>query len=88
MDQITISILTYIGGLILVILIAKIFAKPLKIILKLCLNSLVGCMIMIIINSFSQYHHICLGINPVTAAVCGILGLPGIILLILLQVIL
>ena len=88
MDQVSVSILTYIGGLILVILLAKIFAKPFKIILKLCLNSVTGCLILLIINSFSQFHGIYLGINPVTACVCGILGLPGIVLLILLQVIL
>ena len=88
MDQVSISIMTYIGGLILVILLAKIFAKPFKIILKLCLNSAVGCLIMIIINSFSQFHNIYIGINPVTAAVCGLLGLPGVALLVLLQVIL
>ncbi|MBQ7717736.1 MAG: pro-sigmaK processing inhibitor BofA family protein [Clostridia bacterium] len=88
MDQVSVSILTYIGGLIFLIFMLKLFSKPLKVILKLCLNSVLGCLIMVIINSFSQVHGIFLGINPVTAAVCGILGLPGVVLLVLLQVIL
>ena len=85
MDQTSLSILTYIGGLIGVMLIAKIFWRPFKILLKIFLNSVLGCILILIINTFSPYLHISIGLNPVTALVCGVLGVPGVILLALLQ---
>lgn len=88
MDQTSLSILMYIGGLVMVLLLAKIFFKPLKIILKLCLSSVLGCLVILLINTFSSFIGISIGINPVTALICGVLGLPGVALLVLIQILL
>ena len=81
----SLSIAVYIAALIMVIVLARIFEKPFKFILKLLINSLLGIALIVIINSFSAHTSLVIGINPVNAAVCGLLGVPGVILLILVK---
>lgn len=81
----SLSIAAYIGALILILALARFFAKPFKFILRLLINSVLGIVLIIIINSFSAQTSLFIGINPVTAAVCGLLGVPGVILLVLIK---
>lgn len=82
MDSTSLSIIIYVAGLIFVIVMARLFSKPIKIILRLCLNSVLGCVIIVLVNTFTTIQ---IGINPITAAVCGVLGLPGAALLVALK---
>ena len=81
----SLSIAVYIGALVLVIVLARVFAKPFKFILRLLLNSVLGIALIMLINSFSAQTSLFIGINPVTAAVCGLLGIPGVLLLVLIK---
>ena len=65
----------------------KIFAHPLKKCLKTGRNSLIGALVLWVVNLFSPILNIHMGINPVSALVVGILGVPGLCLLMLLQII-
>lgn len=67
----------------ILILLAKFFSKPMKILFKLIINSVVGAIILIIINYFGARFGIVIGINLITILVAGILGVPGVIFLIL-----
>lgn len=77
--------LGYILGLLIIFTVCKIFFKPLKVIFKFFFSSFLGLAILFIINSFSHITNFYIGINPVTALVLGILGVPGLIMIIILK---
>lgn len=66
-------------GLLLIII--RIFIKPLKTVSMLVLNSALGGAGLYIFNYFAAKVGMSIGINIVTAAICGLLGVPGLILL-------
>ncbi len=76
----------YLLGILLIFVVAKIFFTPLKIILKLILNSVLGVLFLVVINLFSAFTGIYIGINAVTAVALGVLGIPGACLILLLQI--
>lgn len=76
----------YLLGLLIVFVVAKIFLAPVKIILRLLVNSVVAIGVMFAINLLEPVLHIHMGINAVSALVVGILGVPGLCLMMLLQI--
>ena len=77
------SILAIVVPVVLVILALKLLLTPMKIIWKLALNSLSGFICLWLLNMISAYTGITLEINLVTCLFTGFLGTPGIILLVL-----
>lgn len=78
--------LIYISCIIGIFIIGKVFIVPIKIIFKLIINSIVGVILLYIINWVGitwQFH---IGINIITALIVGILGIPGAILLTILKI--
>lgn len=76
-------IFIYILSLCAAIGITILLAKPLKFIFKVLANSVLGCVLILVVNSLTTAVNI--GINSLTAAVCGFLGLPGVMLLVLFE---
>ncbi len=76
----------YILGILLLFVVTKIFFKPLKLFLKLILNSFIGLILLLLINALSGFTGIYVGANPITALVVGGLGIPGLCLILLLQI--
>lgn len=74
-----------IGCALAILIIGKIFAFPIKKILKLVLNTIIGGVIIYIINLVGANFGFHIGLNVITSLVVGILGIPGAILLIILQ---
>ena len=72
-------------GLLLLLLFFKILAKPIKWILKLLLNALLGLVVLVVVNFFGSFVGLTITIGWISALVAGILGLPGVILLILIE---
>lgn len=58
---------------------------PIKNILKLILNSILGGIIIYLINLIGAMFNFHIGLNYITAIFTGILGVPGAILLIILK---
>ena len=81
------EIAAYILAALIAIVILRIFAKPLKSVLWLSLNSVLGGVGLFLFNTVFSQTGFYIGINIVTSAVCGLLGLPGLLLLIVLKVI-
>lgn len=79
------TVLAYLAGIILIFLLGRIFIIPLKKILKLILNSVLGGIILLIINFVGKMWGFHLGLNIITAIFVGLLGIPGAIVLILLK---
>jgi len=72
----------------LVYVISRILVKPLKLAVKVLVNSLFGLLLLWGFNFLGTLMALTIPINLVTILVAGFLGIPGLILLIILQVLL
>ncbi|MBO5349545.1 MAG: pro-sigmaK processing inhibitor BofA family protein [Clostridia bacterium] len=79
------AFLVYIGCIIMIIIIGKIFIVPFKKIFKLIFNSIMGGVLIYIINIIGSNFNFHIGINWGTILCSGILGIPGVILIVLLK---
>lgn len=68
---------------IAVIVVAKLLAWPVKKILKLAVNVVLGLIMIFLVNTFGMAIGITIPFNIVTALIAGILGVPGVIALII-----
>lgn len=66
----------------------RLMLLPMKRIGKLLVNSLCGILCLWLINLTAGLTGFAIPVNPITAIIAGTLGLPGILLLGLLQIIL
>ena len=82
------SIIAYIVGLTFIFLLGWLFIKPLKWLLRLVLNSVLGGVILVVTNALGGFLGLTVSVNVFTALTVGALGLPGLILLYVLQIIL
>lgn len=79
------SVIVYIACIIFLFLIGKFLVLPLKSIAKLIGNSILGGVLIFIINAIGSIWEFHIGLNIGTAIVTGILGIPGVVLLIFLK---
>lgn len=79
------TIIIYSACIITILIVGKIFLFPIKKILKLIINSIFGGIIIYVINFFGTVFNFHIGLNIVTSVFVGILGIPGVILLIIIQ---
>lgn len=82
------SILAYAIGLLLAFAICRIFIKPIKWLFKLLFNGILGGLILAAVNFVGGFAGITVMITPFSALLAGLLGVPGVLLVILLQYIL
>ena len=76
--------LTFGGALILIFLLGQALVVPLKVVLRLILNSIAGAVLIIVINFIGMNIGIWIPMNVVNSFAVGILGVPGVVLLLLL----
>ena len=79
------SIIAFIACIFFIFIVGKIFILPLKTILKFILNSVVGGIIIFIINLIGGFWNFHIGLNIFTSIIVGILGVPGTILVIMIK---
>lgn len=84
MDKIFI-LLAWVAGILLVLVLGKKLKIPLRLVLKLLMNGLLGGVVILLINLLGQSIHFHISLNIFSALIVGILGLPGVILLIILK---
>lgn len=82
------ALIMFITCIICLFIFGKIFIWPLKSILKLIFNSILGGLLIYIINLIGMNFNFHIGLNLLTSVLVGILGIPGAILLIILKIIL
>ena len=70
---------------ILVLILLVILRKPIKIVFKLLLNTVIGFVALIAINYLGAFIGISVAVNWLNAVIVGILGLPGVALTLLLK---
>lgn len=79
--------LTYVGAIVLIFLVGKIFLWPLKIVLKLAASSLIGGLAILLINWVGAGFGVLIPLNLISAVIVGVLGIPGVVLLLILTII-
>lgn len=82
------AIAAYITGLFLLYILCRIFIKPIKWLLRLGLSCAVGTLAMFIAGKLISPLGISFAINPLTAMISGVLGLPGMAMTLILQALL
>jgi inhibitor of the pro-sigma K processing machinery len=75
--------LTFGGALILIFLLGKALIVPLKAVLKIIFNSIIGAVVLVVLNLVGSRFGLILPINVLNAFIVGILGIPGVIVLII-----
>ena len=80
-------IIAYIVGVSIVVLLGRLLVVPLKVVFRLIVNAIIGAGILLVINLVGAFWEFRIGINPITALVVGLMGVPGVILLIALRLI-
>lgn len=73
--------------LFLVLVSARIFVRPLRLLVKVLFNSLIGLALLVVFNFFGGMLDFTIPVNIFTILLAGFLGIPGLILLILVQLI-
>lgn len=78
-------LLALVFALIVFYFLIKILYLPFKMFFHLLLSAFCGGLLLVIFNFVSSGWGFQIGVNLVTAAVVGIMGIPGIIMLLILQ---
>ena len=81
-------IFTFLIALAILYVVLKILSLPIKLIVKLLINGLVGGIVIWLINLVGVNFGFAITLNWITALIVGILGIPGAIILVILQFIL
>ena len=81
-------VLAYAAGLLGLYLLGYLLLVPLKTVGRLIGSALLGAVVLLLINFAGQSIGVYIAVNPLTALVTGFLGVPGVALLLGLQLIL
>lgn len=65
--------------------LGKLIGLSVKILSKLIINGVLGALLLILINLFGHFVDINLDISIINSLVAGFFGLPGVVLLLLLE---
>lgn len=78
-------IFAYIAGIIILFVLARILLIPMKAVMKLFYNTIIGGIVLVIINLIGSLFGFHIAVNIATALIVGMLGVPGLILVIILK---
>ena len=72
-------------AVIAIVLVVRLLSAPIRLAGKLLINTLVGFAVLFLLNFAEPLVGLSLGINWVYALVVGVLGAPGVVLLLLIK---
>lgn len=70
---------------LMTVFLIRMLLAPMKLIFKLAIHSVCGFLCLWLLNTVSGFTGIYLPVNAVTVAIAGFLGIPGITLIVLLE---
>lgn len=82
------TIFYYIIGLALLYIVGIILVFPVRKIFQLIGNGIMGGITLVIFNFLGKFFGLGIVINPLNAIIAGFLGVPGVVLILILQKIL
>ena len=80
------TIIAYLACIFFIFIFGRLFIIPIKTILKLIFNSLLGGLLIYIINIIGVAFNFHIGLNVFTSIFIGILGIPGVVLTIIIKI--
>lgn len=82
------EILYFTIALVGIYIVVKLFSWPIKMLVKLLINGVLGAILLVLVNFVGQGFGVSLGINAITALIAGFFGVPGVIFLIVFKLLL
>ena len=79
------EILLLFAAVFCIVLFFVLLSKPIKWFFKLLINAIFGFIILFIVNFFGAYIGLQISVGWLSAIITGMFGIPGIILLILIE---
>ena len=79
------NILTYLACICFLFIFGRVFIVPIKKVLKLVINSVLGGIAIFLINLVGANFGFHIGLNILTSILVGILGLPGVVCLVIVK---
>ena len=79
------TVMSFCAGILVLFVVCKLLSAPLKLIGKLIVNALIGAVVLLVFNWVGGRFGFSIAVNPLTALVTGVLGAPGVVLLLVLQ---
>ncbi len=67
--------------IVLIFILVKIVTSPIRLLVKLLINSGIGLVSLILVNLIGQNINFAIVINPITVIIVGVLGVPGLVFL-------
>ncbi len=80
-----INIIAYLACICFLFIFGRIFIVPIKKILKLVFNSILGGVAIFLINAIGANFNFHIGLNFFTSIIIGLLGIPGAVALFLIK---
>ncbi len=80
-----INIITFLACICFIFIFGKIFIVPIRKVLKIIFNSILGGLTIFLINAIGANFGFHIGLNFFTSIIIGILGLPGAVCLIIIK---
>ncbi|PWK05159.1 pro-sigmaK processing inhibitor BofA family protein [Tumebacillus permanentifrigoris] len=75
-----------IGAVVLIYLVGQFMREPGVALMNLLRGVIVGLVALFLVNFAGQYFGFHIGLNPFTALTAGLLGLPGVAALVVIQI--
>lgn len=85
MNVFSYSTLTIVAAVIGILLLLRIFTKPIKRIFKFVLHAVFGFVLLFLVNYFGSSLGVRLEPSLVNCLVCGFIGIPGVLILLAIQ---
>ena len=79
------NLITYLACICFLFIFGKVFIVPIKKILKLVINSILGGITIYLINLIGGTFGFHIGLNIFTSVLVGLLGLPGAVCLVIVK---
>ena len=79
------NIITFLACICFIFIFGRIFIVPIRKILKIILNSILGGVVIYLINFIGANFGFHIGLNIFTSLMIGLLGLPGSVCLIIIK---
>lgn len=75
-------IIAYVAGVLFLYALGKLLLIPLRTIFNLIVNAVIGGGVLLLINFVGSFWDFQVGVNPITALLVGLLGVPGVLLVV------
>lgn len=79
------TMFAYLMGIIILFFLGRFFVVPMKFIVKMIFNSVLGGIIIVVINFAGSFFNFNISLNFFTAFIIGALGIPGALSIIILK---